>query len=240
MAERAKAIQESYEDRQTSTQEALDELFAEIRPNERRKREQAEKAYDALRYFVFTALQEAGVGNADGVSAKVAKAFVDHPNWQESEADLRELRKSVAFAVCAEMDDLDKVTAIVGRLLGKLISTAGGRHEAEYGPSRIRGTDQHLGLAAAGRSTLDHGQENAIQEAKPKRTPEGMARKKEAKRLWNLRNPDKNREYQRRSRAKHREPVLAYYRRYHAKHRERLNARKRNPRDHQSSDEPGI
>src|SRR5205085_5390404 len=116
MADRAKAIQESYEDRHTSTQEALDELFAEIKRNEQRKREQAEKGYDSLRFFVFTLLQEAGVKGAEGVSAKVARAFVEHPNWRQSEADLRELRKAVTFAVYAEEDDLDQVTRIVDRL----------------------------------------------------------------------------------------------------------------------------
>jgi type I restriction enzyme R subunit len=127
MADRAKAIQDSYEDRQTSTQEAMDELLAEIKRNEQRKREQAEKGYDSLRYFVFTSLQEAGINNGDSVSAKVARAFVDHPNWQESEADLRELRKAVTFAVYAEMDDLDKVAAIVEKLLAKLVIGTGGR-----------------------------------------------------------------------------------------------------------------
>ena len=43
MAERAKQVQESYEDRQTSTQVALNELFAEVKRNERRKKAQAEK-----------------------------------------------------------------------------------------------------------------------------------------------------------------------------------------------------
>ena len=43
MAERAQLIQETYEDRQSSTKEALDELFAEITKNEQRKKEQAEK-----------------------------------------------------------------------------------------------------------------------------------------------------------------------------------------------------
>jgi type I restriction enzyme R subunit len=116
MADRAKQVQESYEDRQTSTQEALDELFAEIRRNERRKKEQAEKGYDSLRYFVFTTLQDSGIKNAESVSAKVAKAFVENPSWRESEAALRELRKAVTFAVYAEEDDLDQVTRIVDRL----------------------------------------------------------------------------------------------------------------------------
>ena len=101
MADRSRAIQESYEDRQTSTQLALDELFAEIKRNEERKREQATKGYDSLRYFVFTTIQEADVGNAEAVSAKIAKAFVDHPNWRQSEAALREVRKAVTFAVYA-------------------------------------------------------------------------------------------------------------------------------------------
>ena len=121
MADRARAIQESYEDRQSSTQAALDELFAEIQRNEQRKLQQAEKGYDSLRYFVFTTIQEAGVGNAESVSTKIAKAFVDHPNWRQSEAALREVRKAVTFAVYAEKDDLDEVAAIVEKLLDKLL-----------------------------------------------------------------------------------------------------------------------
>ncbi len=65
-------------------------------------------------------LKETGVKDAEGVSAKVAKAFVEHPNWRESEADLRELRKAVTFAVYAEMDDLDEVTRIVDKLFSLL------------------------------------------------------------------------------------------------------------------------
>jgi type I restriction enzyme R subunit len=122
MAERAKTIQENYEDRQASTQEALDELFAEIKRNEQRKREQAEKGYDSLRYFVFTSLEEAHVPNAEVVSVKVARAFVDHPNWQQSEAELRELRKAITFAIYAEMDDADGVTTIVEKFLAKLVT----------------------------------------------------------------------------------------------------------------------
>jgi type I restriction enzyme, R subunit len=66
MADRAKQVQESYEDRQTSTQEAMGELFAEITRDEQRKREQAEKGYDSLRYFVFTLLAETGVKERKG------------------------------------------------------------------------------------------------------------------------------------------------------------------------------
>ncbi|MFO0966090.1 MAG: HsdR family type I site-specific deoxyribonuclease [Gemmataceae bacterium] len=120
MAERAKQVQENYEDRQTTTQEALNDLFAEIKRNEQRKKEQAEKGYDSLRYFVFTMLQESGVNDAEAVSAKVAKAFVEHSSWRQSEAALRELRKAVTFAVYSQVDDLDDVTRIVDKMFTSL------------------------------------------------------------------------------------------------------------------------
>src|SRR5262249_54632722 len=82
MADRAKQVQEKYEDRQTSTQEALDELFVEIKRNEQRKQEQAKKGYDSLRYFVFDSLKESGVRDAESVCAKIATAFVEFGNWR--------------------------------------------------------------------------------------------------------------------------------------------------------------
>src|SRR5207237_6899402 len=44
MADRAKQVQESDEDRQTTTQETTDEMVAEIKVKEQRQVEQAEKA----------------------------------------------------------------------------------------------------------------------------------------------------------------------------------------------------
>lgn len=66
------------------------------------------------------------MANAEKMSEKVAKAFVDHPNWPQSEAYLRELRKAMTFAVYAEMDNPGEVTAIVEKLLGRLLNPAGG------------------------------------------------------------------------------------------------------------------
>lgn len=120
MAERAKAVQDSYEDRQLGTHDALNELFGEIEKNEQRKKEQAQKGFDGLTFFVFRTLLDAGVENAEEVSGKIKVAFVEHPNWQSSEAALRELRKEVTFAVYAEEDDLDRVTQIVDNLFSLL------------------------------------------------------------------------------------------------------------------------
>jgi type I restriction enzyme R subunit len=116
MAERALAVQESFEHRQTTTSDALAQLLTEVESNEARKKEQAEKGFDGLTFFVYRTLLDAKVGNAEEVSRKIKTAFVEYPDWKRSEAALRELRKKVTFAVYGELDDLDVVTHIVDEL----------------------------------------------------------------------------------------------------------------------------
>ncbi len=120
LADRAQAVQEGFEKRQTTTQEALDELFEHLKANESRKKEQAEKGFDALTWFVYRSLLDAEVEEAGMVSEKIKTAFADHPNWQQSEASLRELRQKVTFAIAAQVDDLDKVVKIVDKLFSVL------------------------------------------------------------------------------------------------------------------------
>ena len=120
MADRARAVQESYENRQSSTQDALSDLLAAIERDEERKRQQAEKGFDSVTFYVYETLTNAGVVAAERVSVKIREAFLVHPNWRSSEADQRELRKTITFAVFAEMDDLDQVTRTVDDLLSKL------------------------------------------------------------------------------------------------------------------------
>jgi len=116
MAERAKAVQEGFESRQASTAEALAELLKEVAANEARKKEQAEKGFDGLTYFVYRTLLDARVVNAEAVSRRIKAAFVEFPAWRKSENALRELRKKVTFAIFAEVDDLEKVTTLVDEL----------------------------------------------------------------------------------------------------------------------------
>jgi len=116
LSERAKAVQESFEDRQTSTADALAELLREIAKNEQRKKDQAAKGLDGLTYFVLCKLTDDGIPKPGAVSKKVREAFAKFPNWQRSEAELREVRKQVTFAIFAEEDNMAKVTATVDAL----------------------------------------------------------------------------------------------------------------------------
>lgn len=120
LADRAKAVQESYEERQASTSDALATLLAQVEENEERKREQARRGLDDLTYFLLTELGQAGVNNAEEVSSKAAEAFAGHPNWRRSEGELRELRQQVTFAVLAEEDSVDRAASIVERLFDLL------------------------------------------------------------------------------------------------------------------------
>jgi len=116
LAERAKAVQESFEERQMTTAEALAELLKAIDKNEQRKKEQAARGLDGLTYFVLCKLTDDGIPNPEAASRKVAAAFAKHPNWQRSEAELREVRKQVTFALYAEEGDIEKVTVTVEAL----------------------------------------------------------------------------------------------------------------------------
>ena len=75
LAERAKLVQESFEDHQTSTAEALATLLKEIEKNEQRKKEQAAKGLDGLTYFVLCKLTDDGIPDPEAVSKKIQGAF---------------------------------------------------------------------------------------------------------------------------------------------------------------------
>ncbi len=97
-----------------------DRLSNLIEKNEKRKKEQAQKGFDGLNFFVYRTLLDEGVSGAEEVSDQVKAAFAGYPNWQTSEAELRELRKEVTFAIYAKMDDLDQVARIVDNLFSLL------------------------------------------------------------------------------------------------------------------------
>ena len=116
MADRARAVQENFESRQSSTAKALEDLLKEVDQNEARQKEQVKKSFDGLTYFVYRSLLDASIGNAEEVSRRIRQAFSDSPNWKQSESELRELRQKVTFAIYTETQDPDQVAAVVDDL----------------------------------------------------------------------------------------------------------------------------
>jgi type I restriction enzyme R subunit len=120
MAERARLVQDKFEQRQTTTSEALDKLLTELSRNEERKQQQAEQGFDDLTFFVYRSLLEANINNPEAVCNQIRSAFGNHPNWRTSEAALRELRNQVTFALYAACDQHDQVTPLVDALITTL------------------------------------------------------------------------------------------------------------------------
>jgi len=118
--ERAEAVEENYENRQISTQEALIEIQKIFEDDIKRRKEQAEKGFDGLTYFIYRTLLDKEIKNTDIVTKNIKEEFVNHPNWKTSEKELRDLRQAVYFALLAEEDDIDKATNIVDEMFNHL------------------------------------------------------------------------------------------------------------------------
>jgi type I restriction enzyme R subunit len=119
--ERAEAVEENYESRQLSTQEALEEIRKLYEEDVKRRKEQAEKGFDDLTFFIYKKLLENEILNAEEVTKRIKEEFINHPNWKSSEKELRELRQAVYFALLAEEDDIDKAANLIDELFNHLL-----------------------------------------------------------------------------------------------------------------------
>lgn len=120
MKERAEAVEENYESRQLSTQEALEEIRKLFEEDAKRKKEQAEKVFDDLTFFIYKKMLENEINNAVEITKQIKAEFANHPNWKSSEKELRELRQAVYFALLAEEDDIDKAANLIDELFNHL------------------------------------------------------------------------------------------------------------------------
>ena len=118
--ERAEVVEENYESRQLSTQEALEEIRKLYEEDVKRRKEQAEKGFDDLTFFIYKKMLENEINNSEEVTKQIKGEFVNHPNWKSSEKDLRELRQAVYFALLAEEDDIDKAANLIDELFNHL------------------------------------------------------------------------------------------------------------------------
>ncbi len=116
LLERAAQVEERYEDRQISTQEALEEIKKICEDDIQRKKEQVEKGFDGLTFFIYRTLLDKDFKNSDEITKQIKAEFVNNPNWRTSEKELRDLRQGATFAVLNEEDDIDKAAAIVEEL----------------------------------------------------------------------------------------------------------------------------
>ncbi len=121
--ERSEAVEENYETRQLSTQEALEEIRKLYEEDVKRRKEQAEKGFDDLTFFIYKKMLENEINNSQEVTKQIKEEFVNHPNWRTSEKELRDLRQAVYFALLSEEDDIDKAANLIDDLFNQLFIT---------------------------------------------------------------------------------------------------------------------
>jgi type I restriction enzyme R subunit len=95
IGERAQHIAEAFENRQKTTQEALEELkrlLAELKEAEK-QRDETQLSPEA--FAVYWLLQKEGVKDARKVADSAGKAFEQNPHWQTSGHQEQEVRKSL-------------------------------------------------------------------------------------------------------------------------------------------------
>lgn len=120
LQERAAQVEESYEDRQITTQEALEEIRKIYEDDIKRKKEQVEKGFDGLTFFIYRTLLDKDFKKADEITKQIKAEFVNNPNWKSSEKELRDLRKGTYYAVLSEEENIDRAAAIVEDLFNQL------------------------------------------------------------------------------------------------------------------------
>ena len=120
LQERASQVEERYEDRQITTLEALAEITKIYEDDIKRKKEQVEKGFDGLTFFIFRTLLDKGFKKADEITKQIKGEFINNPNWKTSEKELRDLRTGAYYALLGEEDDIDKAAAIVEDLFNQL------------------------------------------------------------------------------------------------------------------------
>lgn len=120
MKQKADDIKDRYEDAQLTTQKTLEELEALIKKTEQERKEQSEKQFDDITYFVFKSLREEGYRNPDDIAASIKQAFGNYPYWQNSDAELRELRRDILFAMIDQGKTDDEVSQFIDNLFSYL------------------------------------------------------------------------------------------------------------------------
>ena len=118
IGERAEEIAQAFEDRQLSTQQALDELTKLL--NEAREADSSREASDfsVEGFSVFWLLKRIGVADAEPIARSLQTVFAAHPYWRQSPAQGRDVRRGLYKALLDAK--VEKVADVVGYLLNVL------------------------------------------------------------------------------------------------------------------------
>ncbi len=116
IGERAEAILDAYDDRQTSTQEALRQLERLLREYLQAKQEREKIGLDLHTFTIYWVLKQAEVVGADKIAPAVNVAFERFPNHAHNAAELRQL-KAELYKVLLPVAGKERMVELAEQLL---------------------------------------------------------------------------------------------------------------------------
>lgn len=116
IGERAEAIRELFENRQISTEKALEELALIVQKITEAKTARESKKLDIQSFTTFWVLKEQGLDNHEALSRDVSKCFAENPNW-DCNAEERRILKTALYRLLIKTPLGDKMMGVVDRLL---------------------------------------------------------------------------------------------------------------------------
>lgn len=116
ISERTEAILEAYDDRQLSTQSALEQLARLMEEYLQAKREREKTGFDGNTFALFWLVKQAGADDPVGLAPKLEAAFRKYPNYRDNVDEERELKAELYKLVLPAVGKEAMVT-VVKRML---------------------------------------------------------------------------------------------------------------------------
>lgn len=116
ISERTEAILEAYDDRQITTQSALEQLAQLMAEYLQAKQEREQTGFDINTFTLFWMLKQSGALHADQVAPKVDAAFRKYPNYRDNVAEERQLKAEIYKLVLPTIGK-DAMVSVVKRLM---------------------------------------------------------------------------------------------------------------------------
>lgn len=118
IGDRAEAIAQAFEERQKSTKEALTDLEGLLEEVSEAQRERQQSDLRPEAFALLWYLKREGIRGSDAVARALDAAFGEHPHWQSSTGQERELRKALYKSLIdAGADDVVDLATGVLRML---------------------------------------------------------------------------------------------------------------------------
>ena len=116
ISERTEAILEAYDDRQISTQSALEQLARLMEEYLQAKREREKTGFDINTFTLFWLLKQAGAPDPGELAPKVEAAFRKYPNFRDNVAEERQL-KAELYKLILPAVGREAMVTVVKRML---------------------------------------------------------------------------------------------------------------------------